>query len=34
VIDRTGKIVFKETEVNPEGDSKAVIAAIEKMTMR
>lgn len=34
VIDRKGKIVFKETEVDPEGDSKAVIAAIQRMTLR
>ena len=31
IIDRQGRIAFKETEVNPEGDSKAVIAAIRKM---
>jgi peroxiredoxin Q/BCP len=32
IIDRQGRIAFKETEVKPEGDSKAVIAAIRKMT--
>ncbi len=31
IIDRRGRIAYKETEVNPEGDSKAVIAAIRKM---
>ncbi|HET7322011.1 MAG TPA: peroxiredoxin [Longimicrobiaceae bacterium] len=31
IIDRTGHVVFKETEVNPAGDSQTVIAAIEKM---
>lgn len=31
IIDRQGRIAFKETEVDPEGDSKAVIAAIRKM---
>jgi peroxiredoxin Q/BCP len=34
VIDRKGRIAFKETEVNPEGDSKAVMAFIEKMSLR
>lgn len=31
IIDRQGRIAFRETEVKPEGDSKAVIAAIRKM---
>ena len=31
IIDRQGRIAFKETEVDPEGDSQAVIAAIRKM---
>jgi peroxiredoxin Q/BCP len=34
VIDRNGQIAFKETEVDPEGDSKAVMAAIQRMTLR
>ena len=32
IIDRTGKIVFKETQVDPEGDSAAVIAAMQRLT--
>jgi peroxiredoxin len=31
IIDRQGRIAFRETEVDPEGDSKAVIAEIRKM---
>jgi peroxiredoxin Q/BCP len=31
IIDRQGRIAFKETEVDPAGDSKAVIAAIRRM---
>ena len=34
VIDRKGQIVFKETEVDPAGDSKAVMAAIQRMSLR
>jgi peroxiredoxin len=32
IIDRKGRIAFRETEVNPEGDSKAVLAAIQRMS--
>ena len=32
IIDRQGRIAFKETEVDPAGDSKAVIVAIRKLT--
>src|SRR5690625_4793 len=31
IIDRDGKIVYKDTEVNAEGDSKAVISAIRTL---
>lgn len=31
IIDRDGKIVYKDTEVDAGGDSKAVISAIEKL---
>ena len=31
IIGRDGRILFKETQVDPEGDSRAVIAAIEKL---
>ena len=31
IIDRDGRIVFRETEVDPAGDSDAVIAHIRKM---
>lgn len=31
IVDRQGRIAFKETEVDPEGDSQAVIAAIRRM---
>lgn len=34
VIGRDGRIVFKETEVDPQGDSKAVLAAIERLARR
>jgi thioredoxin-dependent peroxiredoxin len=34
VIGRDGRIVFKATDVDPEGDSAAVLAAIEKLTSR
>jgi thioredoxin-dependent peroxiredoxin len=32
VIDKSGKIVLKETKVNAPGDSKAVLKAIESLT--
>ncbi len=32
IIDRNGRIAFKETEVDPAGDSAAVIAHIRSMT--
>jgi len=31
VLDRKGKVVYKSTEVNPEEDSKAVMAVLEKL---
>jgi len=31
IVDRDGKIVYKDTEVDAEGDSQAVIAAIEQL---
>ena len=31
IIGRDGRILFKETQVDPEGDSRAVIAAIERL---
>lgn len=31
IIDRDGKIVYKDTEVDAEGDSKVVISAIEEL---
>lgn len=31
IIDRDGKIAYKDTEVDAAGDSKAVIAALERM---
>jgi peroxiredoxin Q/BCP len=34
IIGRDGRIVFKETEVDPQGDSKAVLAAIERLAGR
>ena len=34
IIGRDGRIVFKETEVDPQGDSKAVLAAIERLARR
>lgn len=34
VIGRDGRIAFKETEVDPAGDSKAVLAAIERLARR
>jgi peroxiredoxin Q/BCP len=34
VIGRDGRIVFKETQVDPQGDSAAVIAAIQRLTAR
>lgn len=34
IIDRSGKIAFKETQVDPVGDSEAVIAAIRRMAGR
>ena len=34
VIGRDGRIVFKETEVDPQGDSKAVLAAIQRLAGR
>jgi peroxiredoxin Q/BCP len=34
IIGRDGRIVFKETEVDPAGDSKAVLAAIERLSSR
>lgn len=32
IIDRTGRVVFKETEVDPEGDSQRVIDHIRRMS--
>lgn len=34
IIDPSGRIVYKETDVNPEGDPKAVVAALERLTRR
>lgn len=34
IIDRSGRIAFRETEVDPAGDSEAVIAAIQRMAGR
>ena len=34
IIDREGKIVYKDTQVDAAGDSEAVIAAIEKLALR
>jgi peroxiredoxin Q/BCP len=34
IIGRDGRIVFKETEVDPQGDSKAVLAAIQRLAGR
>lgn len=34
VIGRDGRIAFKETEVDPQGDSKAVLAAIQRLSSR
>lgn len=34
IIDRNGRIAFKETEVDPAGDSQAVIKTIQRMTGR
>lgn len=31
IVDRDGKIVYKDTEVDAEGDSQAVISAIEQL---
>lgn len=33
IIDRTGTIVYKDTEVNASGDGEAVLSAIEQMVM-
>jgi len=32
IIDRSGRVVFRETEVDPEGDSATVIAHIRQMS--
>jgi peroxiredoxin Q/BCP len=34
IIGRDGKILYKDTAVNAEGDSKAVIAAIQRLSAR
>lgn len=34
IIGRDGRIVFKETEVDPAGDSKTVLAAIQRLSSR
>lgn len=34
IIGRDGRIVYKDTAVNAEGDSKAVIAAIQRLSAR
>ena len=31
IIDKDGKVVYRDTEVNAEGDSQAVIAALQKL---
>lgn len=33
IIDRTGTIVYKDTEVNASGDGEAVLSAIEQLVM-
>jgi peroxiredoxin Q/BCP len=33
VIDRTGRVVYKETDVDPAGDPEAVIAFLRRMAM-
>lgn len=34
IIDRNGRIAYRDTEVDAEGDSKAVISAIRRMSSR
>lgn len=32
IVDRSGKVVYRDTEVNPEGDGEKVVKALEKLT--
>lgn len=34
IIDPSGKIVYKATDVNPEGDPKEVLAVLQRLTQR
>jgi thioredoxin-dependent peroxiredoxin len=34
IIDREGRVAYKDTQVDPEGDGEAVIRALERLSAR